>query len=125
MQTALEVQGIESRIMNTLHNDYLQPEDQNYSEGHSDAKANGDPQGKGVGGSHGHYIPDPNRPHIPDYTTFNTHAEAGGQYDIMGYAGKPGGRDYLSRISMYSKQNEYGPHLVDTRNNIGQYRVPF
>lgn len=49
----------------------------------------------------------------------------GGMYDIKGYPGRDGGRDFLQQISTYSKQNQYGIDSIDTEANQeeGQFYI--
>ena len=123
MQSCLEKKGIEERKEHIVRSDY-NIEDQ-YSANHSDAKSNGDPLGKGVGGSHTHWLPDCSKPSsMIDYSNFDTHSYAGGSYDIEGRNGI-GGRNYLKTISMYNENYQYGSHLVNTEENLnqGQYQM--
>lgn len=125
-QTCLEKRGMEERHEEIVRSDY-NIENQ-YSETHSDALSNGDPQGKGAGhGGHTHYLPDCNKPTgTIDYSNFATSPfdQIGGEYDIEGRCGIPGRRVQMAR-SIYSHLNEYGANLVDTTANIndGQYFV--
>ena len=122
MQSCLEKKGIEERKEHIVRSDY-NIEDQ-YSANHSDAKSNGDPLGKGVGGSHTHWLPDCSKPSsMIDYSNFDT-TNGGGSYDIEGRNGI-GGRNYLKTISMYNENYQYGSHLVNTEENLnqGQYQM--
>lgn len=58
-----------------------------------------------------------------DYSNFDTE-HGGGQYDIEG-RNNISGRKRALAISMYNKENMYGPTLVDTSVNRsdGQYFV--
>ena len=58
-----------------------------------------------------------------DYSNFDTQ-NGGDCYDIKGRNGI-GGRDRAMAISMYNKENEYGPNSVNSEQNIndGQYYV--
>lgn len=119
MQTYLEQTGIESRNNSLVSNDYNTSAE--YSQLHSDALANGDPQGKGTGiGGHTHSTPDNTRPSTINYSNLDT-SNGGGLYDIEGYKGI-GGRNFLKNISKYNESNEYGAHLIDTSANDGQVR---
>nr|DAJ59959.1 MAG TPA: hypothetical protein [Caudoviricetes sp.] len=122
-QTCLEKRGIEERHKEITRSDY-NIEDQ-YGPTHKDALSDGDPQGKGTGhGGHTHYLPDCTKPTgMIDYSNFDTE-HGGGQYDIEG-RNNISGRKRALAISMYNKENMYGPTLVDTSVNRsdGQYFV--
>lgn len=119
MQTNLEKNGIETRDISIIRNDYSTSD--KYSALHSDAIGNGDPLGKGTGiGGHIHSTPDQSKPKTIDYTNLDT-TKGGGVYDIEGRNGV-GGRNFLQNISLYNEQNQYGAHLVDTSANEGQVR---
>lgn len=122
-QTCLEKRGIEERHKEITRSDY-NIEDQ-YGPTHKDALSDGDPQGKGTGhGGHTHYLPDCTKPTgTIDYSNFDTD-HGGGQYDIEG-RNNISGRKRALAISMYNKENMYGPTLVDTSINRsdGQYFV--
>ena len=122
-QTCLEKRGIEERHGEITRSDY-NIEDQ-YGPTHKDALSDGDPQGKGTGhGGHTHYLPDCTKPTgMIDYSNFDTE-HGGGQYDIEG-RNNISGRKRALAISMYNKENMYGPTLVDTSVNRsdGQYFV--
>jgi hypothetical protein len=122
MQTCLEKKGIEARGEALVRNDYSRIDE--YSDLHSDALSNGDPQGKGTGiGGHTHSTPDSSRPSTIDYSNFDT-MNGGGLYDIEGRNGV-GGRNFLMNISVYNAQHEYGPNSVDTSANISDGQVRF
>ena len=122
MQTCLEKKGIEARGEALVRNDYSRVDE--YSELHSDALSNGDPQGKGTGiGGHTHSTPDCTRPSSINYANFDT-SNGGGLYDIEGRNGV-GGRNFLMNISVYNAQHEYGPNSVDTSANIADGQVRF
>lgn len=122
-QTCLEKRGIEERHKEITRSDY-NIEDQ-YGPTHKDALSDGDPQGKGTGhGGHTHYLPDCTKPTgMIDYSNFDTE-HGGGQYDIEG-RNNISGRKRALAISMYNKENMYGPTLLDTSVNRsdGQYFV--
>lgn len=122
-QTCLEKRGIEERHKEITRSDY-NIEDQ-YGPTHKDALSDGDQQGKGTGhGGHTHYLPDCTKPTgMIDYSNFDTE-HGGGQYDIEG-RNNISGRKRALAISMYNKENMYGPTLVDTSVNRsdGQYFV--
>jgi len=122
-QTCLEKRGIEERHKEITRSDY-NIEDQ-YGPTHKDALSDGDPQGKGTGhGGHTHYLPDCTKPTgMIDYSNFDTE-HGGGQYDIEG-RNNISGRKRALAISMYNKENMYGPTIVDTSVNRsdGQYFV--
>jgi len=122
MQTCLEKKGIEARNETIVRNDYLKTDE--YSATHPDALSDGDPQGKGTGhGGHTWSTPDCTRPTGISYANFDTE-NGGGLYDIEGRNGI-GGRNFLMNISVYNKNKEYGPNLVDTALNVadGQIRI--
>jgi hypothetical protein len=119
MQTCLEKKGIEARNETLVRNDYNRVD--KYSELHSDAISNGDPNGKGTGfGGHTHSIPDCTKPQAINYSNLYTQ-DGGGLYDIEGRNGV-GGRNFLMNISKYNAQSEYGINSVDTSANEGQVR---
>lgn len=123
MQTNLEKKGIEARNDLIVRNDYSKVEE--YSQRHPDALADGDVMGKGTGhGGHTHSVPDSTKPSAISYANFDTSNRGGGAYDVVGRNGI-GGRDFLKNISLYNENNEYGAHLIDTRENIsdGQVRI--
>lgn len=117
-QTCLERRGIEERNVEIVRSDY-NINDQ-YGPTHSDALSNGDPQGKGTGhGGHTSWLPDCTKPTtMIDYSNFDTE-NGGGLYDIKGRNGI-GGREQALARSMYNKENQYGPNLVNTSENIAQ-----
>lgn len=122
-QTCLEKRGIEERHNEITRSDY-NIENQ-YGPTHSDALSNGDPQGKGVGGSHTHFLPDCTKPTgMIDYSNFSTSPEdqIGGLYDIEGRGDIPGRKTQMAR-SMYNYTAPYGAKLVNTELNVneGQY----
>lgn len=125
MQTCLEITGITERNIEITRNDYTKFDQ--YSNIHSDALSNGDPQGKGSGhGGHTHSVPNCSLPKtLMDYSNFDTHAEnIGGSYDIglggVSYNGRSGGRTFLKTISVYNEENAYNSNanIVDTIANI-------
>lgn len=122
-QTCLEKRGMEARHEQITRSDY-NIEDE-YSATHKDAMSDGDAQGKGTGhGGHTHFLPDCEKPTTTiDYSNFDT-VNGGGYYDIKGRNGI-GGRDRALATSLYNKEAQYGPNLVDTSKNIedGQYYV--
>ena len=120
-QTCLEKRGMEERHEEITRSDY-NINDQ-YGPTHNDAISNGDPQGKGTGhGGHTHFLPDCTKPTTTiDYRNFDSE-NGGGYYDIEGRNGISGRKNSLA-ISLYNKQTQYGPTLVDTSANVadGQY----
>ena len=120
MQTCLEKKGIESRNDSLVRNDYNKNDI--YSEIHPDAISDGDVKGKGAGhGGHTHSIPDCNKTTAISYANFSTE-NGGGLYDVEGRNGK-GGRIFLQNISKYNKENQYGPHSVDTSANLADGQI--
>lgn len=120
MQTCLEKKGIESREETLVRNDYNKSDV--YKETHKDALSDGDPLGKGTGhGGHIHTTPDCTKPSAIDYSKFDTNG-GGGSYDINGRNGV-GGRHFLETISVYSKNKEYGAHLIDTSANLADGQI--
>lgn len=122
-QTCLEKRGMDERKVEITRSDY-NIEDQ-YGPTHKDALADGDVQGKGVGGSHTHYLPDCNKPTgTIDYSNFSTSPEdeIGGKYDIEG-RNDQGGRERLVNYCLYNYENQYGSTLINTEKNVndGQY----
>jgi hypothetical protein len=122
-QTCLEKRGMEERHQEIVRSDYNIENE--YSATHKDATSDGDVQGKGTGhGGHTHFLPDCTKPTTQiNYSNFDTE-NGGGYYDIKGRNGI-GGRDRALATSLYNKEAQYGPNLVDTSKNIedGQYYV--
>ena len=120
-QTCLEKRGMEERHQEITRSDY-NIEDQ-YGPTHKDAISDGDPQGKGTGhGGHTHFLPDCTKPTTTiNYSNFDSE-NGGGYYDIEGRNGISGRKRALA-TSLYNKETEYGPKLVDTSKNVadGQY----
>ena len=120
-QTCLEKRGMEERHQEITRSDY-NIEDQ-YGPTHKDAISDGDAQGKGTGhGGHTHFLPDCTKPtNMINYSNFDSE-NGGGYYDIEGRNGISG-RKRAMAISLYNKEIEYGPKLVDTSANVadGQY----
>ncbi len=120
-QTCLEKRGMEERHEEITRSDY-NIEDQ-YGPTHKDAISDGDPQGKGTGhGGHTHFLPDCTKPTTTiNYSNFDSE-NGGGYYDIEGRNGISGRKRALA-TSLYNKEIQYGPTLVDTSANIadGQY----
>lgn len=117
MQTNLEKKGIQARNEASVRNDYYKGEGREYSANHDDALSTGDVKGKGTGkGGHVHTIPDASKKPAIDYSKFDTSA-AGGLYDIEGRNGI-GGRNFLTNISLYNAENEYGGHMIDMSANL-------
>ena len=115
MQTYLEQKGIETRRDTLVRNDYTK--DDIYNENHEDALSDGGVKGKGTGkGGHVHTIPNHSKPSTIDYGKFDTNG-GGGLYDIKGRNGV-GGREFLTTISLYGPQNEYGAHMIDMSANL-------
>lgn len=130
MQSCLEITGITERNNEIIRNDYTRTNQ--YSETHSDALSNGDPQGKGSGnGGHGHYLPNRSLPKtMMNYSNLDTHSEnIGGSYDIgadgTSYNGRNGGRTFLKTISLYNAENAYnsGNNIIDTTENVNDGQV--
>ena len=122
-QTCLEKRGMEERHEEIARSDY-NIENQ-YGPTHPDAISDGDPQGKGTGhGGHTHFLPDCTKPTTTiNYSNFDSE-NGGGYYDIKGRNGISG-RERALAISLYNKEIQYGPTLVDTSANVadGQYYV--
>ena len=122
-QTCLEKRGMDERHNEITRSDY-NIENQ-YGPTHKDALSDGDVQGKGTGhGGHTHYLPDCTKPTTRiTYSNFDTE-NGGGSYDIKGRNGISG-RERAMATSMYNKENQYGPNLIDTSANIndGQYFI--
>ena len=122
-QTCLEKRGMEERHEEITRSDY-NIENQ-YGPTHPDAISDGDPQGKGTGhGGHTHFLPDCTKPTTTiNYSNFDSE-NGGGYYDIKGRNGISG-RERALAISLYNKEIQYGPTLVDTSANVadGQYYV--
>ena len=120
-QTCLEKRGMEERHQEITRSDY-NIENQ-YGPTHPDAISDGDPQGKGTGhGGHTHFLPDCTKPTtLINYSNFDSE-NGGGYFDIEGRNGISGRKRALA-ISMYNKEIQYGPTLVDTSANVaeGQY----
>ena len=120
-QTCLEKRGMEERHQEITRSDY-NIEDQ-YGPTHKDAISDGDAQGKGTGhGGHTHFLPDCTKPtSMINYSNFDSE-NGGGYYDIEGRNGISG-RKRAMATSLYNKDIEYGPKLVDTSANVadGQY----
>jgi hypothetical protein len=120
-QTCLEKRGMEERHQEITRSDY-NIEDQ-YGPTHKDAISDGDAQGKGTGhGGHTHFLPDCTKPtNMINYSNFDSE-NGGGYYDIEGRNGISG-RKRAMATSLYNKEIEYGPKLVDTSANVadGQY----
>ncbi|MBO6254829.1 MAG: hypothetical protein J6O49_14480 [Bacteroidaceae bacterium] len=120
-QTCLEKRGMEERHQEITCSDY-NIEDQ-YGPTHKDAISDGDPQGKGTGhGGHTHFLPDCTKPTTTiNYSNFDSE-NGGGYYDIEGRNGISGRKRALA-TSLYNKEIQYGPTLVDTSANVaeGQY----
>ena len=120
-QTCLEKRGMKERHEEITRSDY-NIENQ-YGPTHPDAISDGDPQGKGTGhGGHTHFLPDCTKPTTTiNYSNFDSE-NGGGYYDIKGRNGISG-RERALAISLYNKEIQYGPTLVDTSANVaeGQY----
>lgn len=120
MQTSLEKKGIDLRKETVVRNDYDRAD--NYSSIHKDAISDGDKKGKGTThGGHTHSIPDHNKPSTINYSTLDT-TNGGNLYDIEGLNGK-GGRNFLTTISKYNKENEYGINSIDTSANLADGQI--
>ena len=120
-QSCLEKFGIHERKDEIVRSDY-NIENQ-YGPTHPDAISDGDAQGKGTGhGGHTHFLPDCTKPTTTiNYSNFDSE-NGGGYYDIEGRNGISGRKRALA-TSLYNKEIEYGPKLVDTSKNVadGQY----
>lgn len=120
-QTCLEKRGMEERHQEITRSDY-NIEDQ-YGPTHKDAISDGDAQGKGTGhGGHTHFLPDCTKPTtMINYSNFDSE-NGGGYYDIEGRNGISG-RKRAMATSLYNKEIQYGPTIVDTSANVadGQY----
>jgi len=123
-QSRLEIAGIKERGEEIVRSDY-NVEDE-YSAIHKDALSDGDPLGKGTGhGGHIDWLPDSGS--LPsnaiNYSNFDT-TNGGGEYDIHG-RNDIGGRERNLARQLYNPENQYGPTLVNTEENIaqGQFRI--
>ena len=122
-QTCLEKRGMTERHEEITRSDY-NIENQ-YGPSHQDALATGDARGKGVGGQHGHFLPDCTKPTGQiDYSNFTTSPDVliGDSYDNDGRGDIPGRKVQMAR-SLYSYLEPYNANLVDTTLNQedGQY----
>jgi hypothetical protein len=126
-QSYLEQKGIEERRKEIVRSDY---NNQNaYSETHEDALSHPDDETRALGkgtNSGGHQISVPDKTKsstLINYSSMDTSA-GGGAYDIYGRNGHSG-RERLTRINLYNKDNAYGPNSVDTSANLaeGQYSM--
>ena len=137
-QSRLEIEGISKRDELQLKNKYFEDVESNakneYSYTHEDAKATGDPLGKGTGMSMGFTVPGESTLRSIDRSNFVTTEDAsptgfgpGGSYDINGYGALEGrsGRRYLQTINLYKPGNEteYGPTSVDTSRNVADGQI--
>lgn len=123
-QTCLEINAIEERQKEIARNDYNSEEGHFYYAGHRDAKSDGDPQGKGVGSSHGFSLPDCSKPkNMIDYSNFQME-NVGGQYDLEGRGPHPGYNQQMAK-SLYNKNYQYGANLVKTKENVAQGQYQF
>ena len=132
MQTALEKNAIDIRngvpvrgdvtTSNVLNNTYNKSNE--YSALHKDALADGDARGRGTGhGGHTHTIPDYTKPKTMfDYSNIDTSDKAGNSYDKHGRNGV-GGREFLTTINIYSKENPYSVDIIDTSKNVADGQV--
>lgn len=127
-QTRLEEEGISKRKELNLKNDFQREADKNYSEQHDSAFTHDDknhPHGKGSKNKLSQTFLTPNRKASKDgYSELINTEEGGGSYDIYG-TNSSSGREYLKRISLYNKDNQYGRASIDDSANIedGQYFV--
>lgn len=137
-QSKLENLAIGKRDSLVISNEYQNTGGLIYDENHSDAKSNGDPNGKGNGITMGYAIADPTSFIInPDgtrvqkinysslITTENGTTTIGGEYDRNGVASIPkSGRFGLETINKYNSSNEYSIDSIDTTANValGQYQ---
>jgi len=124
-QSCLEKRGIDERQKETVRSDYNKENE--YGPTHPDALSDGDPLGKGTGGSHTHFLPSCDKPtNMIDYSNFTTSPDSqiGGLYDIEG-RNDVGGRKKAMASSLYNYQNQYGANLINTEQNIaeGQFFV--
>lgn len=124
-QTCLETRGITERNNEIVRSDYNS--ENQYNSNHPDAISNGDVMGKGVGGSHTHWLPDCTKPtNMIDYSNFSTDPtmQIGGLYDIEGRNGI-GGRKRAFASELYNYENQYSANLINTAENVkqGQYYV--
>lgn len=122
-QSCLEKKAIEERQVELARNDYRKTEE--YSISHKDAISDGDPLGKGTGhGGHGFWLPDCSRGQTEiNYSNFDTE-NGGGKYDIEGRNGI-GGKNYLTSINLYDKNNQYTRDSIDMSANIADGQVDF
>lgn len=135
-QSAVEIEGKDYREgLLSKYNFYQKGEETEYSTEHEDAKSHNDenhPWGKGTPDFIGeaYTVPDHSRSktEIKEYSLHTQdniedgETTAGGSYDKYGRNGK-GGREYLKRINIYNKNNEYGVDSVDITisEDEGQY----
>lgn len=133
-QSRLENLSITKRDSLVINNEY----DKNdvYNETHKDALSDGDVKGKGNGISMGYAIPDTEsfsisetgiRTQRMNYSTViakeSENSKIGGKMDRDGNPDIPkSGRKGLLTINKYNEENQYGADLIDTKENIGQYR---
>lgn len=124
-QSFLEKAGIKERneeIVRSIYN-----VDDEYSAIHDNAKSNGDVKGKGTGnGTAGAWLPDHSSGEASNainYSNFDTQ-NGGGLYDIKGRNDIGGREKNVSRM-LYNRENQYGPNLVNTEENIalGQFYI--
>ena len=122
-QSCLEKKAIEERQVELARNDYRKTEE--YSISHKDAISDGDPLGKGTGhGGHGFWLPDCSRGQTEiNYSNFDTE-NGGGKYDIEGRNGIRG-KNYLTSINLYGKNNQYTRDSIDMSANIADGQVDF
>ena len=122
-QSCLEKKAIEERQVELARNDYRKTEE--YSISHKDAISDGNPLGKGTGhGGHGFWLPDCSRGQTEiNYSNFDTE-NGGGKYDIEGRNGI-GGKNYLTSINLYGKNNQYTRDSIDMSANIADGQVDF
>ena len=71
---------------------------------------------KGVGGSHGHWLPDCTKGGGIDYSNFSTSPDMkiGSTYDIEGRNGHPGRRQAMAS-SLYNPERVYGDYLLSEK----------
>lgn len=123
----LDIEGTQERERE-LKNLYYQNTEP-YTDGHSNAKSDGDVKGKGTGVDLGNAdLPGMNPNKTINYGNVITHDEddytgIGGSYDIYGKGASLSGRKALmEQGNLYNKHNEYGENSVDVNHAVnGQY----
>lgn len=115
--SSLEKRADVARNEQIIRSDYN--EDNQYSETHPDALADGDSRGKGTGSAgHGDWLPDPNAPaNLFNYSNFDTSIESNPGNDVDNEM-----RNKAMVKSLYDPTHPYGDIAITSRE--GQYFVP-